>query len=161
MPRRTALPRDFDTAPMYSNGAAEQRLGGAMASIAAADATAALARITTKTGRLVRRDGAPIAAAAAPGAELSAPEVESRELMPDYSGDGAGRSLAESLGRLGLPHVFSLRVHDCDGAGAPPSADNSDDVLAPGGHLAGLVALRVAGHIKQVSLGMNAHTGFG
>lgn len=137
---------DFDTAPMYGNGAAEERLGGALAAVQQ-PALAARARVTTKTGRLVR------------SAER---QPEQRELVPDYSAAGAKVSHADSLARMGLRRCFSLRVHDCDGAGAPPSEDCSDAVLAPaGGHLSGLRELREAGAVTEVSLGMNAHVGFG
>jgi hypothetical protein len=52
-------------------------------------------------------------------------------------------------------------VHDADGAGVPPLPDAVDEVLAPGGHLAALAALRAEGRVAEVSLGMNAHAGFG
>jgi D-threo-aldose 1-dehydrogenase len=139
---------DFDTAPMYGNGAAEERLGGALVALAAQQPElAARARVTTKTGRLVRSAGLP---------------PEHRELVADYSAAGARLSHAESLVRMGLHRCFGLRVHDCDGAGAPPSADCTDAVLAPvGGHLCGLRELREAGEVVEVSLGMNTHMGFG
>lgn len=137
--------RDFDTAPMYGNGAAEERLGASIAGVG--PTLAESARITTKTGRLVR------------SADL---EPEERTLVADYSGHGARLSHQESLHRMGLQRIFSLRVHDCDGAGAPPTADNSDAVLAPDdGHLAALRELRAAGHVEEISLGMNSHVGFG
>jgi D-threo-aldose 1-dehydrogenase len=135
---------DFDTAPMYSNGAAEERLGRALNELGG---LAAGARVTTKTGRIVR---------------LAERQPEQRELTADYSAAGAQKSHAESLARMGLRRCFALRVHDCDGAGAPPSADCSDEVLtAVTGHLSGLRELRQAGEVSEISLGMNTHTGFG
>eukprot|EP01052_Picozoa_sp_SAG31_P016783 SAG31_NODE_1125_length_9770_cov_2.732499_2_plen_196_part_00 len=102
---------DFDSAPMYSNGCSEARLGKA---IAAAGAMGTRARVTTKTGRLLRQLGGvePV-----PAEETLAKDPELRELVADYSGVGTRLSLRESLGRLGMARCFALRVHDCDGAG--------------------------------------------
>ena len=56
--------------------------------------------------------------------------------------------------------LHCLRVHDPNDTGydarGPYSPDDVDACLAPGGHLEGMVALRTAGKIKEVSLGMNS-----
>ncbi len=41
-------------------------------------------------------------------------------------------------------------------ARGPYSPDDIEQCLAPGGHLEGMVALRSAGRIQEVSLGMNS-----
>jgi D-threo-aldose 1-dehydrogenase len=145
---------DFDSAPMYSNGCSEARLGKA---IAAAGLLGKKARVTTKTGRLVRQLGGvdPV-----PADDTLTTDPELRELIADYSGDGTRLSFRESLGHLGMGRCFALRVHDCDGAGDPPTDDLSDEVLAADGTLTALRELRQAGDIDEVSLGMNSHVGF-
>ena len=68
--------------------------------------------------------------------------------------------MEESLERLGIEGLHTLRVHDPNDTGydarGPYSPDDIEQCLAPGGHLEGMVALRSAGRIQEVSLGMNS-----
>ena len=73
----------------------------------------------------------------------------SRACGRDYSAAGAGRSLEASEARFGGHRVAGLRLHDAD------TDELVDECLAPDGMVAGLRALREAGRVEQVSLGMN------
>lgn len=81
--------RLFDTAPLYGNGEAEERLGRALA--ARPDAARTL---TTKVGNTVVGSGS------------------DRGVTRDLSPDGVRRQLADSLSRLAVDHVDIVHVHD-------------------------------------------------
>jgi hypothetical protein len=67
------------------------------------------------------------------------------------SARGAELAFAESTARIGVSRLTGgFRMHD-------PAPEDVDAALAPGGFLEGLRALRAAGKIGQVSLGMNAN----
>ena len=125
--------KKFDTAPLYGGGVREQRLGAALVKLAPSEL--ANVQVTTKTGRLLR-NGAP---------------------TNDYTAAGAATSLKESLDRMGLERVHGLRIHDCnDTPERDPKVDEVAIALGPGGMLEGLTAMRRAGKISKVSLGMNS-----
>ena len=86
-----------DTAPMYSDGRAERRVGAALAGRARDSYV-----LSSKVGRLVR-----------PGHPDSA--GTGHDWIYDYSRDGILRSLDESLARLGVDHLDIAYIHDCDG----------------------------------------------
>ena len=90
--------------PLDGLGASEDRLGAALA---AAGPAAATAKVTTKIGRLIRGpDGEPCAPDfEAPG---SVP-LEERKIVNDFTAAGVRTSLSESLGRLGVEKVHTLR----------------------------------------------------
>ena len=88
---RVALGRGIsliDTAPLYSGGESERRLGAALAGTPRHSYV-----LSTKVGRLVNPDGA---------------------VRFDFSRDGVRRSLNESLRRLRLNRVDVVLVHDPD-----------------------------------------------
>jgi D-threo-aldose 1-dehydrogenase len=77
----------FDTAPLYGAGAAERRLGSALAGVDRASY-----RVSTKAGRRVVGD----------------------RVEYDFSADGIARSVKDSLARLGLDRVDIVHLHDPD-----------------------------------------------
>lgn len=117
--------------------------------------------VITKTGRLVRQrtnDG--LGWRPQPGGGI-VPKAE-RAIADDFSANGAFVSYSESMERLGVPAIDTLRMHDADSCGGPGAVFFSgaiDQALDPQGMLAGMRALRDDGLIKRVSLGMNAHRG--
>jgi D-threo-aldose 1-dehydrogenase len=117
--------RFVDTAPLYGSGAAERRVGEAMAGLPRDEWT-----VATKVGRLIRpnpeRDGAP-------------------GPVFDFSYDGVMRSVEESLARLRMNRVDVLHIHD---------PDRHYDAAISGAYRA-LDALRSQGAIKAVGAGMN------
>jgi D-threo-aldose 1-dehydrogenase len=115
--------RTFDTAPLYGSGLAERRLG-----VFLQDKRRDAFVLSTKVGRLLRPD-----AAGWEGAYL------------DFSFDGALRSLAESLDRLGLDRVDVALVHDPD--------DHYEE--ARHGAFRALTRLRDEGAVRAVGVGMN------
>jgi D-threo-aldose 1-dehydrogenase len=138
--------RTFDVAPLYGYGAAERRLGAALAG-KPRDAYV----LSTKVGRLVRReDEIP------PGAEIDRQAADGREdsfyvrsepvrLVFDYSGDGVRRSLEESLERLGLDRIDIALIHDPD----------EHWEAAIGEAYPALARLRDEGVIRAIGAGMN------
>lgn len=84
-------PMLVDTAPFYTIGVAEQRVGAGIAG--KRDRVV----LSTKVGRLIRpdADGKP-------------------SIHEDYSYDGAMRSLEESMVRLGADHIDVVHIHDAD-----------------------------------------------
>jgi D-threo-aldose 1-dehydrogenase len=115
--------RTFDTAPLYGSGLAERRLG-----VFLQDKRRDAFVLSTKVGRLLRPD-----AAGWEGAYF------------DFSFDGALRSLAESLDRLGLDRVDVALVHDPD--------DHYEE--ARHGAFRALTRLRDEGAVRAVGVGMN------
>jgi D-threo-aldose 1-dehydrogenase len=123
--------RFFDTAPLYGHGLSERRAGHVLAGRPRAGYT-----LSTKVGRRL----APVRSA--PGMWT---ETAAEGPFWDFSSDGARRSLAESLDRLGLDRVDVLHIHDPD--------DHYAEAVA--GALPALVELRAEGRIGAVSAGMN------
>ena len=138
--------RLFDTAPLYGYGAAERRLG-----VALADRPRDAFVLSTKVGRLVR-DAAAIPA----GADIDRQALEGVDdafyvrrdpgkIVFDYSGDGVRRSLEESLERLHLERVDIALIHDPD-----DHWQVAIDEAWPS-----LEQLRAEGVIRAVGAGMN------
>jgi D-threo-aldose 1-dehydrogenase len=115
--------RTFDTAPLYGSGLAERRLGAFLQG-KPRDAFV----VSTKVGRLLSRD-----ASGWEGAYF------------DFSYDGALRSLAESLERLGLDRVDIALLHDPD--------DHYEEALD--GAFRALTRLRDERAVRAVGVGMN------
>jgi D-threo-aldose 1-dehydrogenase len=138
--------RDFDTAPFY--GASEDRVGKALAAAAGSGGFSAGGkgkdlRVWTKIG--VVRDGGTVA-------ELGA------------TAQGAQTSFTESTQRLGVKSLSGLRFHDIPDAKGGGTLPTIDDLIAaaaaPGsGMVAGIVALKAAGLVDEISIGMNASGG--
>jgi D-threo-aldose 1-dehydrogenase len=93
--------RFFDTAPQYGGGLSEQRMG-ALLRTKPRDAYV----LSTKVGKLLR-----------PSADGRAPDGIfahglPNEIVYDYTYDGALRSIASSLERLGLDRLDLVLIHD-------------------------------------------------
>lgn len=147
---------EFDTAPWYGAGAAEERLGRAVQKLAPGSA-----KVITKAGRLFRNpDGGPsISSFDAP--ENTVPYTD-RICSNDYTAAGARASLQESLARMGLSEVHCLRIHDPNDNSlnhktARPLGDEVEIALAEDGMIKELRKMRDEGLIKEVSLGMNCN----
>ena len=170
----TAGVTHFDTAPHYGLGVSEERLGTAISPLGddlappdmqSIEANAAIEKLRqqgkiklwTKTGRIICAGGTPGAVLQVGGRDASGVTLYDllkntsmeRDQLLDYTAGGAGRSLTASECRFGGHRVDGLRVHDAD------TDELVDKCLKPDGMLAGLRALREAGRISQVSLGMN------
>jgi D-threo-aldose 1-dehydrogenase len=115
--------RTFDTAPLYGSGLAERRLGAFLQGKQRDEFV-----LSTKVGRLLR-----------PGASGW------EGAYFDFSYDGALRSLAESLERLGLDRVDVALVHDPD--------DHYQE--ARDGAFRALTRLRDEQAVRAVGVGMN------
>jgi D-threo-aldose 1-dehydrogenase len=138
--------RTFDVAPLYGYGAAERRVGGALADRPRDDYV-----LSTKVGRLVRPvdqipTGADIDRQALDGRE-DAFYVGTEPVRPvfDYSPDGVRRSIEESLVRLRLDRIDIALIHDPDEHWA----------AAIGEAYPALARLREEGVIRAVGAGMN------
>ena len=156
--------RHFDTAPLYGMGCSEEVFGAALVAARAHGVDgAAEAQVYTKVGRLIRdAEGQRMR----PGWDQpGATPLEDRTITNDYSAAGVDASLEESLERLGVEAVHTLRVHDpndnSDKPGKGRDGDEGDDEVAiaagPGGACERLGELREAGTLDAVSLGMNSN----
>jgi D-threo-aldose 1-dehydrogenase len=138
--------RTFDVAPLYGYGAAERRLGAALADRPRDDFV-----LSTKVGRLVRRvDDIPAGADVDPQAidgrnDAYYVRTEPIRIVFDYSADGVRRSIDESLARLGLERIDIALIHDPDTHWA----------AAIGEAFPALARLREAGVIGAIGVGMN------
>ena len=87
-------------------------------------------RVTTKSGRLIR-DGEDYFHEN----RVPAPVTDPTKHLVDYSGAGAGASMEESLERLGIEGLHTLRVHDPNDTGVsaaflfPSSSEVSEQPL--------------------------------
>jgi D-threo-aldose 1-dehydrogenase len=124
--------RFFDTAPLYGSGLAERRLGAALRNFPRDGFV-----VSTKVGRILAPNG---------NRESSlfrgAPELHP---VFDFSYDGALRSLATSLDRLGLDRVDVALIHDPD--------EHFEAALQ--GAYAALRRLRDEGAVGAIGVGMN------
>jgi D-threo-aldose 1-dehydrogenase len=144
----------YDTAPWYSRGRSERRLGVALSNFRRDQF-----KLQTKFGRFIvagqpnDRDstGAAIVSKAggypfAHGAEFG--------VMHDYSYDAVVRQHEDSLQRLGVSHVDSLVIHDLDlGYGSRDQVEMYLKELVGGARA--LANLRTAGTIKAFGCGCN------
>jgi D-threo-aldose 1-dehydrogenase len=138
--------RTFDVAPLYGYGAAERRVGRALAP-RSRDAYV----LSTKVGRLIRPT-----AEIPPGADIDRQALGGREdafyvgtgpVRPvfDYTADGVRRSIDESLTRLGLDRIDIALIHDPD--------DHWEAAI--GGAYPALARLREEGVVRAIGAGMN------
>ena len=139
--------RTFDTAPLYGYGAAERRLGMALAGRRRDEYV-----LSSKVGRLVR----PIASIP-PGADVDRQAASNgREdafyavdqpvrMVFDYTAEGVRRSIEESLERLRLDRIDIALIHDPDEHWEP----------AIGQAWPALARMRDEGMIRAVGAGMN------
>jgi D-threo-aldose 1-dehydrogenase len=127
--------RTFDTAPHYGLGLSERRLGDALRYRPRDEYV-----ISTKVGRLLQPAAPPF------GRDtegFAVPATASRVL--DFSADGVRRSLAASLGRLGLDRVDIALIHDPD--------DHGEQALREA--YPALEQLRAEGCVRAIGVGMN------
>jgi D-threo-aldose 1-dehydrogenase len=127
--------RYFDTAPHYGLGLSERRLGEALAGRPRTSYV-----LSTKVGRLLERLPEPHGT---DGEGFEVPATHRR--VWDFSRDGVLRSLAESLGRLGLDRVDIVYLHDPD--------DHYRDALSHA--YPALEELRGQGVVSAIGAGMN------
>ncbi|HEX5823964.1 MAG TPA: aldo/keto reductase [Candidatus Limnocylindrales bacterium] len=132
--------RTFDVAPLYGFGAAERRMGAALAGRPRDEFV-----LSTKVGRLVLPlDAIP------PGADIDPQDANYVHADPvglvfDYSADGVRRSIEASLERLGLDRIDIALIHDPD--------EHWEQAI--GGAWPALARLREQGVIRAVGVGMN------
>jgi D-threo-aldose 1-dehydrogenase len=127
--------RFFDTAPHYGLGLSERRLGRALAARPRAEFV-----VSTKVGRLL----VPEAGGSGRDTEgFDVPATHRRQW--DFSGEGVRRSLAASLGRLGLDRVDVVLLHDPD-EHWPQAVEQAYPALRE---------LRAAGTVGAIGAGMN------
>ena len=135
--------RYFDTAPHYGQGLSEVRFGLALQATRRDDFV-----LSTKVGRIMTPDST------APAKFNNF--IDGLKARPhyDYSGDGARRSLEDSYERLALPRVDIAFIHDIDrpthGDAQPARFKEAMDGAYPA-----LAALRAAGAIRAIGLGVN------
>lgn len=144
---------EFDTAPWYGSGCAEERLGRAVQQLPGASG----AKVITKAGRLVTWPDGRTPCTMSFDA-LAAPSWKERVVRNDFTAQGALSSLSESLERMRSSSVYGIRIHDPnDNSNADGSIDEVVVALAPNGMLEGLRKLRQEGRIQHVGLGMNCN----
>jgi D-threo-aldose 1-dehydrogenase len=137
--------RYFDTAPHYGFGLSERRVGDALRGRPRNDFL-----LSTKVGRLIEPDR---------NADVTAVRMGFASPLPfrpryDYSYDGVMRSYEASLQRLGLARIDILLVHDIGQVTHGSDNERHFRDLAEGGYRA-LDALRAAGDVTQIGLGVN------
>lgn len=140
--------RFFDTAPWYGHGLSEARLGTALRSWPRAEAI-----LSTKVGRVYR-----------PAARGKDERIQWQgglnfALTFDYTADGVEAAYQQSLLRLGTPAVEALIIHDLDRGYQGAAYDGHLRALTDSG-LARLHAMKAAGLISAVGMGINALSDF-
>jgi D-threo-aldose 1-dehydrogenase len=128
--------RTFDTAPHYGLGLSERRLGAALK-----DRPRDEYVLSTKVGRLLEPADGQGNARDKQGFAVSA----AMDRRFDFSADGVRRSLAASLGRLGLDRVDIALIHDPD--------DHGEQALREA--YPALERLRAEGVVRAIGVGMN------
>lgn len=132
--------RTFDVAPLYGYGAAERRVGKALAGRPRDEYV-----LSTKVGRLVRPAGTVAADADIDVQDAFYARPAAVRLVFDYSADGVRRSIEESLERLGLDRLDIALIHDPD----------RHWEQAIGEAWPALARMRDEGTIRAVGAGMN------
>lgn len=115
----------FDTAALYGEGLAEQRLGLSLAGVPRSSYT-----VATKVGYDMPE---------------TPPENPKNNVARDYSYDGVMRSFENSLKRLGLSNVDIVHIHDPD--------DHYQEAME--GAYKAVQELKAQGVVKAVGSGMN------
>ena len=150
--------RFFDTAPYYGIGRSERRLGMALAECAQREAYA----VNTKVGRTLepepKRDEGNRTMSPGGGVRTPRDPRSGHRVHFDYSHDALLRQHRDSLGRMGLPYVDSLTIHDIDYG--HQSWDQVDTAIVQLSRTGGrgavaLEALRDEGLIRAIGAGCN------
>jgi D-threo-aldose 1-dehydrogenase len=131
--------RLIDTAPLYGSGAAERRIGSALAGVPREQFL-----ISTKVGRLLRQEGPPDPGAFVDGERVFASSDPLQSIF-DYSAEGVRLSVLESLERLRLDYIDLALLHDPE--------HGLEQALTEG--YAGLLGLQGDGLIRAVGAGVN------
>ena len=139
----------FDTAPHYGLGLSERRLGEGLREAG----MVGKAKVYTKVGRVMKpreevTENDEVEWGNVPGRDGCIFPGAPRDVLPvlDYTESGFERSHEDSLARLGLERVEGVRIHD---------AETPERFEAAMKGARALRALRDAGRIGEVSLGMN------
>ncbi len=133
----------FDTSPLYGHGLSEHRIGAALRRVPR-DGLA----LSTKVGRVAepfagRGDGSGYRGGLPHGMRF------------DYSYDGAMRSLEQSALRLGVDHIDIVLIHDVDVWTHGAALIEQRFAEAMNGAYRALEALRAAGAVKAIGVGVN------
>lgn len=133
----------FDTSPLYGHGLSEHRIGAALRRVPRDGLV-----ISTKVGRVAepfagRGDGSGYRGGLPHGMRF------------DYSYDGAMRSLEQSALRLGVDHIDIVLIHDVDvwTHGAAMIEQRFSEAMD--GAYRALEALRAAGAVRAIGVGVN------
>ena len=131
----------FDTAPFYSHGLSEHRLGRGLRTVPRENVV-----LSSKVGRLLR-----------PVEQVDRTmyaEVLPFEVAFDYSYDGVMRSLEDSWQRLGMSRIDIVYLHDVNRRWHGDAVERCFAEAMAGGYRA-LDELRGAGLIKAIGVGVN------
>ncbi len=133
----------FDTSPLYGHGLSEHRIGAALRRVPREGLV-----LSTKVGRVAepfagRGDGSGYRGGLPHGMRF------------DYSYDGAMRSLEQSALRLGVDHIDIVLIHDVDvwTHGAAMIEQRFSEAM--NGAYRALEALRAAGAVRAIGVGVN------
>ena len=133
--------RTFDTAPHYGLGLSERRLGDALRHRPRDSYV-----LSTKVGRLLEPADMADTGGTGPARDTEGFDVPATQVRRfDFSADGVRRSLAESLGRLGLDRVDIALIHDPDNHGEQALREAYP----------ALEKLRAEGAVRAIGVGMN------
>ncbi|WP_291828357.1 aldo/keto reductase [Bosea sp. (in: a-proteobacteria)] len=133
----------FDTSPLYGHGLSEHRIGAALRRVPRDGLV-----LSTKVGRVAepfagRGDGSGYRGGLPHGMRF------------DYSYDGAMRSLEQSALRLGVDHIDIVLIHDVDVWTHGAALIEQRFSEAMDGAYRALEALRAAGAVKAIGVGVN------
>ena len=133
----------FDTSPLYGHGLSEHRIGAALRRVPREGLV-----LSTKVGRVAepfagRGDGSGYRGGLPHGMHF------------DYSYDGAMRSLEQSALRLGVDHIDIVLIHDVDVWTHGAALIEQRFSEAMDGAYRALEALRAAGAVKAIGVGVN------
>lgn len=134
--------RYYDVSPHYGAGLAEERFGRLLSTKPRDEFV-----LSTKVGRLLQPADQP---------ENAKPFVDElpNKRVPDYSADGARRSIEDSLERLGVDRLDVVFIHDVsEDQWGPQWRDYFDQAMS--GAAKALTQLREEGIIRGWGLGVN------
>lgn len=143
----------LDTAPWYGAGLSESRIGSIL------EGRWDGVSISTKCGRIIKHKDQIIATdheekgylGGDNGGQFFTEKFHSNRPCWDYSGDGIRESVRQSMERMKVSKLASLRLHDCE------DEERYAQFTKVGG-VEAMVALREEGTVGELSLGMNDHT---
>jgi D-threo-aldose 1-dehydrogenase len=147
--------RYVDTSPWYGAGLSESRLGEALGSARALrGGRRDEVLVSTKCGRFIVPKAGLQAGVHRTEADYEAHFFTDRYHMDrvcwDYTGDGIRESVRQSCARLQRPAIDCMRLHDAE------NKERFAAATAPGGAVDAMIALKAAGTVRELSLGMNS-----